>query len=109
MSSSRAAVRIWDLDDEAHLIGGLLEAAAVSHGIPPQSDAWFRWKYCESPFGRAIVALWRPGTSVEEISSLELNRPARHERFWPCSRVCSAIASPAAGSPYLRLPSSRPL
>lgn len=58
------------------------EARGTVHAVGGQAVSWLQ-------FARAIVDLWRPGTVVEEITSLELARPARRPAYsaLDCSRL----------------------
>lgn len=57
-------------------------ARGVVHAVGSETASWFG-------FAKAIVELWRPGTLVAEITSQELQRPARRPAYsvLDCSRL----------------------
>ena len=50
---------IFDFAKDNIYVESFLSSAALSHGIDKKTKEWFKWKFEDSPFGKAIIACAR--------------------------------------------------
>lgn len=63
-TSKNISLRIWDYNNDADKIDSFLLSASLAHKIPIKSREWFRWKFEESPYGKAVLACAFDGNQV---------------------------------------------
>ncbi len=49
-------IRIWNYLNDDYLIPSFLESMALSHKQKKKSIEWFKWKFEESPYGKAVLS-----------------------------------------------------
>lgn len=48
--------RLWEYGDDDHFIPSYIDTSFKAHNIKPRDNAWFHWKYEQSPYGKSIMA-----------------------------------------------------
>ena len=63
-ANNNIELRLWEYGSDGSKIESFLESASLAHNIPQKSEAWFRWKFEQSPYGQAILACAFDGDRV---------------------------------------------
>lgn len=56
MKTDNMELRLWQYAIDDGFIPSFLEGMSIAHDEPAHDEQWFRWKFEQSPYGKAILA-----------------------------------------------------
>ena len=67
MKTDNMELRLWQYAIDDGFIPSFLEGMSIAHDEPAHDEQWFRWKFEQSPYGKAILACLLATTRLENV------------------------------------------
>lgn len=87
-------LRLWEYGSDDKYIQSFLESASLAHKQPIKSTAWFKWKFEQSPYGKAILACAFDGDIVAGCVALGLGVALHNQREIKCALSYETFVNP---------------
>lgn len=87
-------LRLWKYGADDKYIKSFLESASLAHKQPLKSEKWFRWKFEQSPYGKAILACAFDGEVVAGCVALGLGIATHNQREVKCALSYETFVNP---------------
>ncbi|MBO4827656.1 MAG: GNAT family N-acetyltransferase [Prevotella sp.] len=87
-------IRVWQFNNDDSFVPSFLEGMSMAHEEPVRSEEWFRWKFEQSPYGKAIMACAFDGETVAGCVAYGRGVMQYENKEWNCALSYETFVRP---------------
>lgn len=87
-------IRIWQFGSDDKYISSFLKGMAIAHNQPTRNIDWFRWKFEQSPYGKAILSCSFDGDKVAGCVAYGRGVVKYKGKNWKCALSYETFVHP---------------